>query len=65
MGDLFEDNGVVHRLVAVTGLGVSLLLLDLGLAQHRQGGSIAWVVIAAVLVLASGYETVRRFRRDR
>ncbi|MEU9128264.1 hypothetical protein AB0D08_09175 [Kitasatospora sp. NPDC048540] len=65
MGELFDDNGVVHRLIAVTGLGVSLLLLDLGLAQYRQGGSMAWAVIAGVLVLATGYETVRRFRRDR
>ncbi|WP_371498762.1 hypothetical protein OG871_22375 [Kitasatospora sp. NBC_00374] len=65
MGDLFEDQGVVERLLAVVGLGVSLLLLDLGITQHRHGGSIAWVVIAVVLVLASCCETARRFRSRR
>ncbi|WP_354642034.1 hypothetical protein [Kitasatospora camelliae] len=65
MSDLFEKNGVVDRLLAVACLGVSLMLLDLGVDHRRHGGSIGWAVPGAVLVLVSCYATVRRFRARR
>ncbi|GAA2743378.1 MULTISPECIES: hypothetical protein [Kitasatospora] len=65
MRDLFDENGVFDRVVAVVCLGLSLLMLDLGVGQFRQGGSIAWAVTGCALVLASGGETYRRFRHRR
>ncbi|MFG2824380.1 hypothetical protein ACGFX4_33740 [Kitasatospora sp. NPDC048365] len=65
MRDLFDENGVFDRVVAVACLGLSLLLLDLGVGQVRQGGSPAWAITGGALVLASGWETFRRFRRPR
>ncbi|MFD9127565.1 hypothetical protein [Kitasatospora sp. NPDC059571] len=65
MRDVFEKNGVFDKVFAVLCLALNLLLLDLGLAQHRQGGSIGWAVTALVLVTASCAEIVRRFRPGR
>ncbi|MFC6596240.1 hypothetical protein [Kitasatospora paranensis] len=62
MRDVFEKNGLFDKAFAVLGLALSLLLLDLGLAQYRNGGSVGWAVTAVVMVLASCYEISRRFR---
>lgn len=65
VNNVFDDNGVFDKLFAVLCLALTLLLLDLGVSQYRHGGSAAWVLLAAVLLPAAGWETVRRFRPRR
>lgn len=61
--DVFDENGLFDKIFAGLCLALSLLLLDLSLGRHRHGGSIVWAVIGGVMVVASGWQTVRRFRR--
>ncbi|GAA0681367.1 hypothetical protein GCM10010193_38940 [Kitasatospora atroaurantiaca] len=70
MEDLFDADasdhgGVFDKVFAVSCLALNLFLLDLGVTQHREGGSIGWAVAGGVLVLLSCCETVRRFRPRR
>jgi len=65
VADVFDKNGVFDKLFAVLCLALNLLLLDLGVTQYRHGGSAAWALFAAALLLASGWETARRFRPRR
>lgn len=63
MRDVFDENGLFDKVVAGLCLAFSLLVLDLALGRHRQGGSVVWPVVGVVLVLAAGWQIVRRFRR--
>ncbi|MEV6211259.1 hypothetical protein [Kitasatospora sp. NPDC051914] len=65
MRDVFDENGVFDKLFAALCLALNLLLLDLGVSQYRHGGSAAWALFAAALLLGTGYQTARRFRPRR